>query len=173
MIQVLQILLKGALAYTALLIILRISGKRTLSKMNAFDLVVTIAIGSTLSTVILDKQISLAEGVAALALLVLLQYVITWISVRWEFFQALVKAKPTGLVMDGLVQEEKLKRERVSTEELHAALRRHGYTLENVAFVVLETDGSFSVMGRDAGLPKELLNMDPSGGHAPRQQVSR
>jgi uncharacterized membrane protein YcaP (DUF421 family) len=50
-------------AYVALLVFLRVSGKRTLSKMNAFDLVVTVALGSTLATVILSKQVALAEGV--------------------------------------------------------------------------------------------------------------
>ncbi len=63
-------LLIGVLAYLSLIIMLRVSGKRTLAKMNAFDLVVTVAIGSTLATIVLSKSVALAEGLLALALLV-------------------------------------------------------------------------------------------------------
>ena len=75
-----RIVLVGGLTYVALVLLLRISGKRTLSKMNAFDLVVTIAIGSTLATVLLSRDVALAEGVVAFAVLIGFQFVITWLS---------------------------------------------------------------------------------------------
>jgi hypothetical protein len=58
------------LAYGVLIFFLRVSGKRMLSKMSAFDLVVTIALGSTLATILLSKDVTLAEGIAALGLLI-------------------------------------------------------------------------------------------------------
>ena len=64
-----RVLIVGVSAYAALVFLLRISGKRTLSKMNAFDLVVTVALGSTLATILLSKDVALAEGLLALALL--------------------------------------------------------------------------------------------------------
>ena len=73
----LRVLIVGTLAYVALVLLLRVSGKRTLSKMNAFDLVVTVALGSTLATVILSKDVALTEGVTAFALLIGLQFGIT------------------------------------------------------------------------------------------------
>ena len=94
-------LIVGTVSYAALISLLRISGKRSLSKMNAFDLVVTVALGSTFATVILNNSIPLAEGVLALGLLIALQFVITWLSVRFEPLQNLVKAEPTLLVRDG------------------------------------------------------------------------
>jgi hypothetical protein len=72
----------GTFAYLALLCVLRVSGKRTLGKFNAFDFVVTVALGSTLSTVLVDRSVPLAEGVTALALLVALQFAVAWLSVR-------------------------------------------------------------------------------------------
>ncbi len=60
----------GVLAYVALVALLRVSGKRTLSKMNAFDFVVTVALGSTLATILLSKNVALAEGVVAFAVLI-------------------------------------------------------------------------------------------------------
>ncbi len=68
-----RVIVVGTLAYAALITILRISGKRTLTKMNAFDLVVTMALGSTLATIVLSKDVALAEGVVAFALLAALQ----------------------------------------------------------------------------------------------------
>lgn len=64
----LRVLIVGCCAYAALVATLRISGKRTLSKMNAFDLVVTVALGSTLSTVLLTKEVPLTEGVQVIVL---------------------------------------------------------------------------------------------------------
>jgi len=80
---------RGVLAYVALVVFLRVSGKRTLSKMNAFDLVVTVALGSTLATVLLSKDVALAEGVLAFALLISLQFVVTWSSVRARWVRQL------------------------------------------------------------------------------------
>ncbi len=75
-----RVLFVGVLAYGALVAILRISGKRTLTKLNAFDLVVTVALGSTLATVLLSKDVALVEGVMAMTVLVSLQFAITWLA---------------------------------------------------------------------------------------------
>jgi uncharacterized membrane protein YcaP (DUF421 family) len=87
-----RIIVVGVLAYAALVLLLRVSGKRTLSKMNAFDLIVTVALGSTLATVLLSKDVSLAEGALAFALLIGLQFTVTWLSVRSLAVRRVVKA---------------------------------------------------------------------------------
>jgi uncharacterized membrane protein YcaP (DUF421 family) len=74
---VLRTVLVGTVVYLVLIVMLRLSGKRTLSKMNAFDLVVTVALGSTLATIMPSKEVALVEGPAAFALLILLQFNIT------------------------------------------------------------------------------------------------
>ncbi|MFC7482985.1 DUF421 domain-containing protein [Luedemannella flava] len=79
---VLRVLAAAVLVYPALIVLLRLSGKRTLAKMNAFDLVVTVALGSTLASVLLSTDVTLAQGVAALAGLVTLQFAIAWAVVR-------------------------------------------------------------------------------------------
>ncbi|WP_248306842.1 DUF421 domain-containing protein [Bosea sp. AAP35] len=73
---VVRTLFVGVLAYVVLVAFLRMSGKRTLAKLNAFDLVVTVALGSTLSAILLQKSIVLAEGAAALALLIAMQFLV-------------------------------------------------------------------------------------------------
>ena len=139
----------GVLAYAALILILRVSGKRTLSKMNAFDFVVTVALGSTLATILLSKDVALAEGVLALALLVALQYAITWTSVRVRVVRGLVKGEPSLLARHGRLLPEALRRARVTQDEVEAALRGAGRGgIDEVEAVVLETDGSMSVIPR-------------------------
>jgi uncharacterized membrane protein YcaP (DUF421 family) len=99
--DLLRIVAVGVPAYAMLVVILRLSGKRTLSKMNAFDLVITVAMGSTLSAVFVSPEVSLSEGVLALLLLVLLQFSITWTSLRSSGFRRLIKSEPTLLFYGG------------------------------------------------------------------------
>lgn len=145
-------LIVGLLAYAALVIILRLSGKRTLSKMNAFDLVVTVALGSTLATVLLSEDVALAEGVTAFLTLAGAQYLITWLSVRSARFRALIKSEPALLFHRGRFIESALHRERVTRAEVSAAIRAQGILrLDSVAAVVLETDGSFTTLATSDG----------------------
>lgn len=140
-------LLIGALAYVSLVLMLRISGKRTLGKMNSFDLIVTVALGSTLATVLLSKDVALAEGVTALALLIALQFLVTWSSVRIRLVRRIVRSEPRLLFYQGDYLEDAMRSERVTRSEVLQAIRSQGQlSVENVEGVVLETDGSFSVL---------------------------
>jgi uncharacterized membrane protein YcaP (DUF421 family) len=145
----LRTLVVGSLAYFALVLLLRISGKRTLSKWNAFDFVVTVALGSTLATALLSKDTTLAQGVVAFGLLVVLQWIITSLSVRLALVRGWVKAQPRMLLYQGQLQHEALCQERVTEGEVRAALRAQGISaVEDAEAVVLETDGSFSIIKR-------------------------
>jgi uncharacterized membrane protein YcaP (DUF421 family) len=148
----------GVLAYVTLVVMLRISGKRTLSKMNAFDLVVTVALGSTLASIMTSK-LPLAEGATAFATLIGLQYAVAWLSARSDRIAHFVKARPTILAYRGELFREVLRRERVVEAEVVAVLRSRGATsLDEVEAVVLETDGKFSVVtGRSSGAPAPTL----------------
>lgn len=139
----------GLLAYAALIIVLRITGKRTLTKMNAFDLVVTVALGSTLATILLSKGVALAEGVTAFLLLAGAQYAVTWTSLRSARVRRWIKAEPRALLRDGRYLDDALRDERVTREEVEAAVRGAGYADGSaIALVTLETDGSMSVVPR-------------------------
>jgi uncharacterized membrane protein YcaP (DUF421 family) len=140
-------LVVGVLAYTALMILLRISGKRTLSKMNAFDLIVTVAFGSTLASVLLSKDVPLVDGVTAFGLLIALQFIITWMSVRSDAVDSMVKAEPALLYFRGQFQHQVMKRERVTESEVRSAARSQGLSeISQAAAIVLETDGSMTVI---------------------------
>ncbi len=145
-------LLVGTLAYIALVFMLRVSGKRTLSKMNAFDFLVTVALGSTLATVLLDNAITLTEAVTAFALLIGLQYLVTWSSVRAPWVKRLVASDPELVAFRGRMLADAMQRMRVTEDEVRAALREAGHSgFGDVEAIVLETDGTFSVVGTGEG----------------------
>jgi uncharacterized membrane protein YcaP (DUF421 family) len=150
-----RILVVAPLAYLALVAMLRISGARTLSKLNAFDLVVTVALGSTLATVLLSSDVSVAEGLLAFAMLILLQFVVSRASIRWRRVERLVKSEPVLLYRSGFLRGP-MRRARVTEDEVRQAARASGKaSLDDVAAVVLETDGSFSVLSTVPDLTPE------------------
>lgn len=149
-------LLTGIFAYGLLVVFLRISGKRTLAKMNAFDFVVTVALGSTLSATIISHDVPLVDGIAALAVLIAMQYVVATFSTRATWFRNLVKSRPHALLRDGRYLDDAVRSERVTHEEILAAIRNSGnLDVADIAVVVLETDGTFSVIPRSDNPPKE------------------
>jgi len=147
--SLLRVVISGVGAYVCLIFFLRIAGKRILAKMNAFDLVVTVSLGSTLATIALSQDVALPQGVLALALLIGLQFAITWSSIRVSWLRRFVTGEPALLLYRGDFLSDALLRERVTEAEIHAAVRSAGiHALDAVEAVVLETDGSFSVVRR-------------------------
>ena len=145
----------GILAYVTLLVILRVTGKRTLSKLNAFDFVVTVALGSTLATVLLNKQVALADGALAFAVLCGLQFMVTWSSVRSRLVRNLVKSEPRLVVHRGQPIDSALRAERLTLDEVQAAARAAQLAaIDQAEAIVLETDGTLSVI--PSAVPKNL-----------------
>lgn len=143
---ILRTVIVGLLAYAVLVIFLRISGKRTLAKLNAFDLVVTVALGSTLSAILLQESVALAEGAVALALLIAAQFAVTFTSVRFPTFADLVRSEPALLARDGRYCEAAMRRERITRNEVLSAVRSNGgHDIDDVETLILESDGSISV----------------------------
>ena len=145
-------------AYLSLVVLLRISGKRSTSKLNMFDWAMTVALGSMLAATALSTSIPLAAGVAAFATLIGLQFVIAWASVRSGTVRRIVKSEPALLYHRGDFLRRAMKKERIVEEEIRAVAREQGYgSLEAVGAVVLETDGELSILvadvpASDAGL---------------------
>ena len=147
-----RVLVISVLAYAWLVFVLRLSGKRSLAKLNAFDLVVTVALGSTLATVLLTKDVAFAEGALAFCMLALLQWIVAQLSIRSSWFSDLVRSRPRLLVEDGDFRDGAMRDERVTRAEVEASIRKSGIgRIEDVGAVVLESDGSMSVLERSDG----------------------
>jgi uncharacterized membrane protein YcaP (DUF421 family) len=139
----------GVLAYVTLLTLLRVVGKHSLAKLNAYGLVITVALGSMLASALLTKQVTLADGIAAIGLLLALQFLFSTVVSRSARAAQYLTATPTLLLWHGRLLEDQIRRERVTVAEIRAAIRQSGSAqLADVAAVVLETDGSLSVVGQ-------------------------
>lgn len=149
--DVLRVIIIGAVTYVSLIALLRISGKRTLSQLNAFDFVITVALGSTLASILLSSEVSYVEGLSALLLLAGLQLIVAWVSVCLPGARSAITARPTALVVNGRLQPEELRRNRLTKSEVLQAVRGSGSgDVSNVAAVVLETNGKLSVIPKSS-----------------------
>lgn len=157
--SIFRIIIVGTLSYVGLIIILRISGKRTLSKMNAFDFVVTIALGSVLASILLSEDVVLAEGMTAFFVLAGLQYLVALFSVHFRPFGKLIKSNPRLLYYDGEFLHDAMKAERVTEVEILQAARSSGNeSMDEVTAIVLETDGRVSVLKKSDTVNKSTLS---------------
>lgn len=137
----------GLGSYIGIVAMLRITGKRTLSKMNAFDFVITVALGSTLAGAMINSNVSLVAALLSFALLIGLQFVVTWTVVRSQRMRKIVTAEPTLLYYNGAFYEDEMLKRRVPKEGIRARMRTEGLiSLASVEAIVLETDGEISII---------------------------
>ena len=94
-----RVLVVGPAIYVWLICLLRFSGKRTLAQLNAFDFIVTVALGSMLATVVLNNPIAWTEGALALTVLAALQFAVAWAQVRVPWVQrTVIRGRPCCFV---------------------------------------------------------------------------
>lgn len=133
--------------YFALIIILKLSGKRTLSNINAFDLLVTVAIGAISATTILSKDTSLFDGLVAIITLIVLQYIIAKLDTKYSFIGKIFISTPTLLYYKGEFLVKNMKKMRITKHDVRQQVRlKSGTVIENVSAVLLEVSGEFSVI---------------------------
>ncbi|WP_347158120.1 DUF421 domain-containing protein [Pontibacter chitinilyticus] len=143
----LRIVVVGTLTYGGIVLLLRVSGKRTLLSMNAFDFIVTVAMGSAFGRILTAKHVSLAEALVTFALLISLQYSISWLETRSKKFSRFVTGEPTLLYYQGRFLEKEMKKQRVRKAEMLSAARAKKLdNLDQVEAIILETSGSLSVI---------------------------
>ncbi|MEO5834525.1 MAG: YetF domain-containing protein [Nakamurella sp.] len=156
---ILRVLVVGPLGYLWLIAVLRVTGKRTLAQLNAFDFIVTVALGSTLASVVLTKSVAWLEGAVALALLAALQLAAAWLAVRSSLVRRGLTSRPTLLVKDGVVLHAALERQRLTEQGLRQAVRASGVGgMDLIAAVVLETNGTVSVITLDQAGSRDTLS---------------
>lgn len=145
--SLLRALVVGVPLYLLLIVMLRTSGKHSLAKNNAYGLVVTVSLGSALASGVLTKQVTLADGVFAIGLLLALQYVVAWAASRYGTAQSAITQEPSLLVQNGQMLRDAMRDARITPQEIYSAIRQAGHdSVESVYAVVFEADGSLSVI---------------------------
>jgi uncharacterized membrane protein YcaP (DUF421 family) len=145
--DVVRVLVLGPIGYFALVAMLRLSRKRTLAHMNVFDFVYIVVIGEILATTIVSDHVPLVRALLALALLIGLQTLISWLTTRSKRVERVVNGEPSLLFHRGRFLYDVMRAQRVTEREVIAAARVEGVAdLSEVEAIVLETDGEFSVL---------------------------
>ncbi len=142
----LAIILTAIGIYIALVILTRISGKRSFSKMSSFDFSMTVAIGSVMATVIVSKAVSLQHGITGLVCIYAIQILVAFAR-RSRNFRTIIDNKPTLLMKGEEIYENNLKKCNVTISDLKAKLREANVIqLSEVKAVVFESTGDISVL---------------------------
>lgn len=146
-----QLLLQAVKAlayYAALIVIMRLAGKRLAGQTTTFDLIVLITLGVVIQSTALDAG-WLNAVVFVVTVFAVHRGLAAWCA-HSTWVRHLVRGKPRVLVRDGRVIEQALNREGVTREELQAGLRKLGYdSPESVKLAVLEETGHISAVGAD------------------------
>lgn len=145
-----RVAVSAVVLYAAVVVILRIAGKRTLSQLNLFDWIVTVALGSMLATSILSPSVSIAAGIVGFSTLVALQFLVAFVQARTSNIDEIIKGEPRLLVHRGELRYDAMREERITEREVMQALRAEGLSSPaEAAAVVLETNGTLSVVRGD------------------------
>lgn len=139
------------LLYVAMITFVRLTGKRSVAQFNNFDWVVIVAMGSLMASATLLNDVTLVETLVAMGLLLALQWGLTRLVFALPLVSKTVKAEPRLLLKDGRFLTDAMRQERVTEAEVRAAIRQAGHaSLDDIKWVVLETDAELSVISKDA-----------------------
>ncbi|SES05494.1 Protein of unknown function [Gracilibacillus ureilyticus] len=143
----LNILIKGVCVYIFIILALKIFGKRSLAKLNAFDFIVTIALGSILASTLTNSKVTVSDGFVSILIVLFLQYLVSNFAVKIPFLNKFIKSEPALLYYEDKFLTKALEKERVQKEEIMQAVRESGEDdMSQIKQVILETNGSLSVI---------------------------
>ena len=146
-----EIILRTAVVYVVVLVLLRAAGKRELGQMSPVDLVVILVIANAVQNAMTGGDNSLLGGVIAATTLVTVNVAFSRVAHRLPYVAHLFESEPTPLMKNGKLIKRNLERENVNMDELMMSVREHGIDdIKGVDSAYLERDGSISVIPKDA-----------------------
>ena len=147
-----DIVLRAAVIFVVLWIVIRVSGKREIAQLSAFDLIVLVTLGDLVSQNVMQEDYSLTGGLLAVSTVVVMAMALSWLAFRFPRTRPLLEGRPRVVVRDGEVDLAVLHGERMAVPDLFEAAREQGVrSLRDVELCVLETDGGFSFFERSRG----------------------
>ena len=147
-----HVMLSSVVVFAIIVVLLRIVGQQALAKMSGFDVVFAVTLGSVIGTVVISRDVPIAEAVAAIVTLLGVQEVTRFFQSRSLLVHHAVRQPPRVLLWDGELLEDRLRASSVSADEIRAAVRKAGLrSLSDARVVVLENDGDWSVVAKREG----------------------
>lgn len=143
-----EFIVRASVVYIALLVMVRITGKRTVGQFTPFDLVVVLLLSEAVSGAINAQDESLPGGLIAAATLIALDMGIAFAASRSRRFDLVIQGNPVLVGRDGVIYDEVLRRERVPRGDVEKALRDADCEIEDMRMAILEADGNINIMKR-------------------------
>jgi uncharacterized membrane protein YcaP (DUF421 family) len=144
-----DIVLRAVVVFAFLLLLTRVIGRRELSSLQPFDLILLIILGDAVQQGLTQDDYSLTGAFLAIGTIAVLQVLVSWIGYRFPRTRTVLEGQPIIIVQDGEVIEDNIKRERLDPDEIAEAARLQGIAhLSDVKWAVLETSGDISFIKR-------------------------
>lgn len=158
--------LSALVVYAVILLMTRISGRRTLSQVTVFDFVLVLLIADTSQNVLVGTDGSVTNAIVLIAVLILTDVVLTLTKSRFRWINLLVDGAPTVLIREGVADRNAMTQSRVGMEDiLQSARMQHGILREDeIGWAVLETSGNISIVPADR-------DAEGGGGAAGKQRM--
>ena len=138
--------IRSAILYVLIIVLMRAMGKRQIGQLQPFEFVITIMIADLASTPMEDSTVPLLYGIMPLAALILLQSVLTLITLKSGRLREIVNGQPSVLVRNGVVDENEMRKQAITLSELLEEIRSAGMnTIDEVGCAVLEVSGQLSI----------------------------
>jgi uncharacterized membrane protein YcaP (DUF421 family) len=142
-----DLVLRACVVFFAIFLVTRVIGRRELSTMEPFDLILLIVTGDLMQQAVTQSDLSLTGGLTVLATMALLTVALSYISFKIPKLRPVLDGEPLVLVQDGEIIERNLRRERITVGELLAEARQQQVaSVDEIRFAVLETNGRISVI---------------------------
>ena len=152
-IPILEKILRPLIVYAFLVLAFRLAGKRELAQLNPFDLVVLLTISNTVQNAIIGEDNSVTGGVIGAATLLVANYAVVRFLFGHQKLDQLIEGEADVLFENGILREDRLKKEVITRSELETALHKQGFTgLNEVERIVLEPGGNIFVTGKRSSL---------------------
>lgn len=149
------IILRTAIIFIALLVVMRLMGKRQIGEMQPFELVITLLIAELACIPMADSSIPLLYGIVSIVTIFLLHQLMLLIDLGFKPFQAIVGGKPSVVINKDGIDISQLKKNHLDLADLIESMRTAGYfSLDEVAYALYEANGQFTAMPREDA-PKE------------------
>lgn len=159
------IMVRTAIIFLVLLVIMRLMGKRQIGEMQPFELVITLLISELACIPMADASVPLLYGVVSVVTIFVLHELVTLIDLKGKPFKALLSGKPSVVVNKSGIDAYELKRNRLDVSDLIESLRSAGYfSLDSIDYALYEANGTFSALpkqGYESGqnsLPLVILS---------------
>jgi len=152
--DVIELLLRLALAFTVLLVLTKIMGRKEISQLTFFNFVSAISIGTIGGSLAIDASLSVRNGLIALVSWTVFTVFLGYLDIKSKDVRSFIDGHPLIVVKQGKVLEDELRKARLDLDSLHVLLRKKNvFSLNEVSYAIFETDGTLSVMKKTGDQP--------------------